>query len=113
MLKIPKALVIFFVFALILRAVILLLAVQYPERTFQPDSQSYIQPALSLLKDHAYTYPSAIRTPIYPFFIAFSYILFGQTPVGIVVLQFMISIATILLTYLLGTRLMSQNAAII
>jgi 4-amino-4-deoxy-L-arabinose transferase-like glycosyltransferase len=113
MLKIPKPLIAFLVCALLLRGIILLVAIQYPSRTYQPDSQSYIQPALSLMKDHAYTYPSAIRTPVYPFFIAFSYILFGQTPIGIIVLQLIISLATVLLTYLLGIRLLSQNAAII
>jgi 4-amino-4-deoxy-L-arabinose transferase-like glycosyltransferase len=114
MLKIPKPLIVFFVCALLLRLVMLLVAFQYPERTFQPDTSSYIQPALDLLKDHAYTYSSATRTPIYPFFIAFSYIIFGQTSAGIVALQLLVSSATVLLTYLLGIRLsLSKNAAIV
>jgi 4-amino-4-deoxy-L-arabinose transferase-like glycosyltransferase len=111
--KVSKPLVAILICALVLRGLLLVWAVQYSNRTAEPDTQSYIQPALSLLRDHAYTDPSATRTPVYPLFIAFSYLLFGQTAVGIVALQVLISTATVLLTYLLGVRLLSRNAAMI
>lgn len=99
----------FLVLAVLLRLSILIVAYFHPERTLTNDSSSYIEPAQYLLRDGAYTYPSALRTPVYPIFLAVIYKLFGESHFFVVLVQTLIGLATIYLTYLLSTKLLPSQ----
>jgi len=100
----------FLVLAVLLRLSILVVAYSHPERTLTNDSLSYIEPAQYLLRDGGYTYPSALRTPLYPVFLAMVYGLFGENQFYLVLTQVLIGLITIYLTYLLFHELFpSQN----
>lgn len=106
-------LLVIFLVALILRSLVLIVAVKYPERTISNDTSSYIQPAESLLEDHGYTFPGAQRTPIYPMFLAFFFALFGENMVFIVFAQVIVSSLTVILTYQAGVLLLPKRVALI
>lgn len=100
--------------AFILRALLLFIAFQNPERSILPDTDSYIQPALALLENGGqYTTASAIRTPIYPMFIALVYWLFGKHLAAIISVQILVSTLTVLLTYRLGLQFFPKNVAVL
>jgi 4-amino-4-deoxy-L-arabinose transferase-like glycosyltransferase len=111
LLKENRNLIIVILFAFVLRGLMLIVAIQHPERTFLPDTTSYIEAALKILNSG--TYPeSAWRTPIYPFFIALIYGTAGQYPLAVVAGQVLISTASVALTFWLGVRLMPKQAAL-
>lgn len=91
--------------ALILRLSVLLIAWSHPERTLTNDSPSYIEPAQYLLRDAVYTHPSALRTPVYPLFLAVIYGLFGENQFYVVLAQVLLGLLTLYLTYKLSNEL--------
>jgi 4-amino-4-deoxy-L-arabinose transferase-like glycosyltransferase len=93
------------VIVILLRISVLFFAYSHPERTFTNDSPSYIEPAQFLLRDHAYTHPSALRTPAYPLFLAGIFALFGEQPFYVVLAQVLIGLATIFFTYKMSSDL--------
>ncbi|MGD0612473.1 MAG: glycosyltransferase family 39 protein [Anaerolineales bacterium] len=98
---------------LALRGVMFAVAVSHPERTFQPDSQSYLDPALKLLSNGAYPPDSAYRTPLYPFLIALVYALGGQNSLLVILVQVLLGALVVFLTYCLGVRILPKPAALI
>lgn len=100
------------VIVILLRISVLFFAYFHPERTFTNDSFSYIEPAQFLLRDYAYTHPSALRTPVYPFFLAGIFALFGEQPFYVVLAQVLIGLATIFITYKIGAELFSEKNAL-
>jgi 4-amino-4-deoxy-L-arabinose transferase-like glycosyltransferase len=108
-----KSLWVIFLVALILRSLVLIVAVQYPQRTISNDTPTYIQPAESLLEGHGYTFPGVLRTPIYPMFLAFFFALFGENLVIIILAQVIVSALTVVLTYQAGILLLPRRAPLI
>lgn len=98
---------------LVLRGVIFAVAVAYPGRTFQPDSQSYLDPALKLLSSGVYPADDAYRTPLYPLLIALVYVLGGTNPLLVILVQALLGALVVLLTYCLGVRILPRPAALI
>ena len=94
-----------FCFAFIFRISLLFIAYHYPERTLTNDSLSYIEPAKYLLRNGAYTHPSALRTPVYPLFLAIIYGLFGESQFYVVLVQVIIGLLTIYMTYKLSCEI--------
>lgn len=88
-------------------------AVSHPERTFQPDSQSYLDPALKLLSNGVYPADSAYRTPLYPFLIALVYALGGQNSLLVILVQVFLGTLVVFLTYGVGVRILPRPAALI
>lgn len=113
-----KRLLTLLILAALIRGVMLWVVIQYPDRTIRRDSEGYIQVAVNLLGGHGISLrteppyvPSALRTPVFPMFIAFFYKLFGNSYLIIAIAQVVISLITVALTYLLGLKLLSENEA--
>lgn len=100
-----KSLLFLLIIIIFLRISVLFFAYAHPERTFTNDSYSYIEPAQFLLRDHAYTHPSTLRTPAYPLFLAGIFALFGERPFFVVLAQVLIGLATIFITYKMSSDL--------
>jgi 4-amino-4-deoxy-L-arabinose transferase-like glycosyltransferase len=99
--------------AFLLRAVLLLVASGHISRAFLPDTQSYIDPALKLISTGRYPVDSALRTPVYPVFIAIIYWIGGQDPFLIIAVQVVLGTLTVLLGYHLGIKILSKPGALI
>lgn len=91
-----------------------------PNQTLLPDSFEYENTALALLKTGRFAVspeqlhlPQTIRTPGYPAFIAAIYLLFGERRIAVIVLQILISVGTIALTYVIGRRLWKSSIAVV
>ena len=96
-----------FMFALVLRLIFWVFIAHHPERAFDDDSKEYLLLAETLLDSH--TFPSILRTPVYPFFIASTYALFGKLPQAVLVFQYVCDGATAVIVALLFFRIF-QNA---
>jgi 4-amino-4-deoxy-L-arabinose transferase-like glycosyltransferase len=99
--------------ALLLRLSVLPIAYLYPDRVMSNDSPTYIDPARQLIANGYYTYPSLLRTPLYPMFLALVFTLFGDSLVSIIVIQILLSTFNVFLTYLLARKFFSSSTAII
>ena len=104
-----KVFLFFLIFVILLRISVLFFAYYYPERTLTNDSPSYLEPARFLLRDHSYTYPSALRTPIYPLFLAGIYSFLGEYPLYVVLAQVVLGLLTIFLTYKISKELFPEK----
>jgi 4-amino-4-deoxy-L-arabinose transferase-like glycosyltransferase len=96
-----------------LRLALALVAIEHPQRAYAPDTGNYIEFAYRILNGTAWEYPSAFRTPGYPFFLAANIVLWGETPILIIFAQVIISCINILLTYKIGKMFFSNNIAIL
>lgn len=97
--------------ALLMRLGLLGIAFAHPERTLMTDSGSYTIPAQALLENGYYAQPDGMRMPLYPAFIALVTLLFGDSPVAIVILQVLFGLGTVYLTYRSGLLLGISQAA--
>lgn len=88
-----------FLFALCMRLIFWIFVVNHPERAFDNDSKEYLPLAETLLDSHSF--PSVLRTPVYPFFIASVYSLFGKFPQAVLVFQYLLDSATAVIVTLL------------
>jgi 4-amino-4-deoxy-L-arabinose transferase-like glycosyltransferase len=91
--------------AILLRVGLLGIAFSHPERTTVTDSGSYILPAQSLLENGYYAYPGGIRMPLYPAFLATFILIFGDNLLPVIVLQVLLGLGTVVLTYRIGLLL--------
>lgn len=80
------------------------------EQITQPDSNSYLAPAQSLLSQHSF-YEMFERTPGYPLFIAGLFWLLGHHLTAIIVAQIVLSTALILEAFFIAKRLFSNHVA--
>ncbi|AIT62478.1 Dolichyl-phosphate-mannose-protein mannosyltransferase family protein [Coxiella burnetii str. Namibia] len=78
----------------------------------QPDSGTYLEPAMALLKQGNYGH-IFIRTPGYPTFIAAFFYLFGHNLSAIIIAQLILSIIPIFCGYLITRRLFNGRAGLI
>jgi len=83
-----------------------------PNRIFMPDSASYVNPAKALLYTGRFAIrpdntdiPEITRTPGYPLFLAGLFWIFGQTCVPVILIQILLNLGTIAITYHLGAKL--------
>jgi 4-amino-4-deoxy-L-arabinose transferase-like glycosyltransferase len=90
-----KRLFIIFLIAFCVRSIWLLPLWSNPERSFEGDSSGYIALAESLMDSG--TFPSIFRTPVYPFFIAVIYGLFGKIPQAVLFAQYLLDSITVLI----------------
>lgn len=91
-----------------------------PERFEDADSALYDSSARSLLHLGAFTASPELpgvaetrRTPEYPLFLAGSYALFGERHAPVILIQILISLATIALVYRLARRLWATRTAVL
>lgn len=85
----------------------------HPERAFWPDTSTYLHVALHLLHHGAYPVDTALRTPVFPTFIALIYWIAGERPWAFILAQVVISLMAVALTWSLGRRLVSRTAAVV
>ena len=90
-----------------------------PQRVVTGDTASYENPARALVATGRFAAgpdrtdePETLRTPGYPLFLAALYASFGERRDLVVVAQVLLSSATVLLLYGLGTRLSTPGAAL-
>src|SRR4051794_34583019 len=90
-----------------------------PQRVVQPDSGTYLGPARALAELGRFSNspenpqrPEIERTPGYPLFIAASYKLAGEDDRTMLILQVIVSIATIALAAAIARELWGEQAAI-
>jgi 4-amino-4-deoxy-L-arabinose transferase-like glycosyltransferase len=99
--------------ALLLRAVFLPVVAGHLSRVLQPDSHSYLVPAINLISRGSYPVDNAARTPLYPLFIASIYWIGGQNTILIVAAQIVLGALTVLLCYHLGRKVFSRPVALL
>lgn len=100
--------------ALALRICLFIIALLHPERMMATDSGGYLDPARSLLDSGYYSYPSAIRMPLYPVFIAVVFKIFPEQLIFIVLVQVILGLCTVYITYRTGLLLgISHTASIL
>jgi 4-amino-4-deoxy-L-arabinose transferase-like glycosyltransferase len=91
-----------------------------PSRIFMPDSASYINPAKALLytgrlaiRPDNPDIPEITRTPGYPLFLAGLFWIFGQTYIPVILMQILLGLGTIAITYHIGLKLWGDRIALI
>jgi len=105
------------VLALALRLILFLSLVRTPQAFLQSDAGSYDQLAANLVSRGVFSdldrppyTPDAFRTPLYPLFLAGIYWVAGRSYAAVVLVQCLLSLATVYLVYRLG-RLVSGVTA--
>lgn len=91
-----------------------------PNRIISPDTLSYENPALALLKTGRFyssadpgALPEFVRTPGYSIFLAAIYLLLGSDRYGVTIVQILLSGVTIGLVFFIVLRLRNRRAALI
>lgn len=122
--KYPKSIVILSV-ALIVRLALFLIMSPWQsevekERLIQADAVEYHQIALNLVQENGFSHqvdppykPNIRRTPLYPYFVAIHYALFGIMPFLILLTQLIIGSITCVFTYQVGKLLFNENTALL
>lgn len=87
-----KSILFIFLVALSLRLMLWVFVAHHPERALDNDSPLYLRLGETILDSH--TFPSILRTPGYPFFIASIYAVFGKFPQAVLFLQCLLDSAT-------------------
>src|SRR5690349_9761855 len=73
------------------------------------DSQTYLVPGFELARGLGFA-PILKRPPLYPLFIAFSILLTGEDPHGLALLQHLLGLGTVVLTYWLARAAFGEEA---
>jgi 4-amino-4-deoxy-L-arabinose transferase-like glycosyltransferase len=110
------------ILALIIRIVLFFLYQPYvhPERLIGADAIGYHSMAMSII-DHGcfkteqpgLEWVDALRTPVYPLFIAFFYLIFGVNAGYVLLMQQLLAVASVFLLYRIGTLLFSKKTGLI
>jgi 4-amino-4-deoxy-L-arabinose transferase-like glycosyltransferase len=107
-----------FALALATRTAMFAVVANHPERMIRRDSRTYTSIASNLLDGHGYSrrsaepyVPDALRTPVYPLFIAGVYGVLGRSAQGVAVVQILIDTLSCALIYAVGRRLFSERSA--
>jgi 4-amino-4-deoxy-L-arabinose transferase-like glycosyltransferase len=100
------------ILAFVLRILLVITVRDHLERAIEPDTSGYIGPALKLITGQGFI-NDPHRTPVYPLFIASIYWVVGEKPLAVIVVQIFLSVLTVLMTYWLGKRLLSESVGLI
>ena len=91
-----------------------------PSRIFSPDSASYVNTARAFLKTGRFAIspdrpdiPQVVRTPGYPFFIASIFFFFGEKYPALIIVQILVSLGTIVVTYFIALKLWDHHIAVL
>ena len=99
-----KYLLYIFLFSFGIRIIWLIFLFNHPERAFSnPDAWGYQHLAESLLESDSF--PSIFRTPMYPFFIASIYSLFGKFPQTVLIFQYLLDSTTAMFVVMIILRI--------
>lgn len=75
------------------------------------DEPGYEGLAYALLKGHFFEWPG--RTPVYPFFVAGCYAIFGRSPASVVYVQAFLGATIIPLTFILARRFTGVQSSLV
>jgi 4-amino-4-deoxy-L-arabinose transferase-like glycosyltransferase len=88
------------------------------DKLFTPDSQGYDGLATNLIAHQAFSQdsqppfePEVFRTPVYPFFLATCYAIFGHRPFAVVFVQIGLNLAIMLIVFRIGRILFDRQAS--
>ncbi len=98
-----KRLLTLFLCSLAVRLIFWIFVLPHPERALDADSKGYLLLAEQLLDSHSF--PSILRTPVYPFFIAVVYSFLGKFPQAVLLFQYLVDSFTAIIVVLLFFRL--------
>ncbi len=106
------------VVALALRLLFFWVAYTHNQGFFvQPDTPSYVVPALNMLKHHSFSEgiypdirPEIVRTPGYPLFLAAVFFLFGTRIAYILIVQIVISLLIVFMVYKIASLIGEEDA---
>jgi len=99
-----KYLLLIFIFSFCLRIFWLVFLFNHPEGAFSnPDAWGYQRLAESL--HESYSFPSIFRTPMYPFFIASIYSIFGKFPQAVLIAQYFLDSTTAIFVVIILLRI--------
>ena len=106
-----KDIALIFVIALVVRMIALYLFGL--SNRIGPDCVDYDTYAINLIKDHYYHLGDlrTFRAPLYPFFLAVIYFIFGHSFAAAKIIQVFIGSLTCVLTYLIGLEIAGRKAA--
>ena len=97
--------------ALVLRLALVLVIWPHPERAVADDTDSYASSALHML-EHGKLEPSAMRTPLYPAYLAAHYALAGVGDIhSVLITQALLGVVIVWLTWRLGVLLLEDRRA--
>jgi 4-amino-4-deoxy-L-arabinose transferase-like glycosyltransferase len=105
-------------FSLAFRLLLFSYVVPHPERFYTPDSNEYVTLAKNL--NAGYFHPDSplfdmglLRTPGYPAFLAAIFAIFGPRSAPVILVQIVISVATVAALFLVTEKVLSRKAALI
>lgn len=113
----PRQLLILLSVSLLLKLVVFFISSAEQSRFLTGDSWGYHNPARAILNIGSFAIspehpdvPESIRTPGYPLFIAVVYAVFGESFQAVVVVQIILSLITVVISYHMGRSLFGENA---
>ncbi len=90
------------------------------QKILQPDSGGYDRLGFNLAKHHTFSgserapfEPDVSRTPGYPLFLAIAYIIFGHAQFIVILVQELLGVITVYVTYRIGRVLFNRNVGLI
>ena len=118
--KIPKAFLVVFLLCFLIRLFFFLAVKPWipqvvDQAIIQADAREYHQLAINLVEHREFAsngQQCAIRTPIYPLFVALHYAILGRHPWVVLLTQVFMSTASCVLLYLMARRFLSDQAAL-
>jgi len=114
-LKLQKVSPIFWILFLgiLLRFALALVLIDSPERAIHPDTGSYFTVSYAILTGDGWNYPTAVRTPIYPLFLASGMAVFGENIFALVLLQIFVGTVNIYFVYKIAQRFFTTKIALV
>lgn len=107
-----NAILIIFILAIIPRFMLAFSSQRMPTH----DDIGYEDTALSILKDGVFGFekkPTSFKPPLYPYFLAFVYRVFGHSHLAVRIIQSLLGALTCIIIYLIAEGLINKNVAFI
>ena len=112
--------VVILIIAFLIRFIFAFPVLLHPERAFEPDSYGYDRLATNVLEKHRFSAsekppyrPQLLRMPIYPFFLAATYAIFGHKPGIAILLQVLIDVLSCIVIYRIGSTVFNGTLGLI
>lgn len=119
--NVPAALILIILLSLMIKIAIFMRIMSVDQSLFLTlDASDYIRLAESITETNTFSisaqdfgFPETIRTPGYPIFIAGVFTLSGCNIIPVIILQILLSLATILMTYVIGLELQGKTTGLL
>lgn len=100
-------------------AYVIYLAHSEPAKTIEGDTHSYVRPARAIVEDWRFNHapgvdePEYLRTPGYPGLLAAVFAVSDQSKTAVLLVQVVLSTVTVLMVYLLASRMWSSTVGLV